>query len=86
MVERNKSFAETDTRNPLWVHMNEEHGLLLLDSEMDEIIRIVRNIQDPVKKAHNSTEKNTCDIPNCGKIAPKNDIFCSDHRNWLQNL
>lgn len=27
------------------------------------------------------TLKNKCDIPNCNKIAPMNDIFCSDHRD-----
>ena len=43
-----------------------------INSTSNEALTLGNNEQ---KKKHN-----ICDIPNCGKIAPKNDIFCKDHR------
>lgn len=37
-------------------------------------------LQDTVTGEGREENKNTCDIPGCGKIAPQNDIFCVDHR------
>lgn len=32
---------------PLFEHMSREHGLTLLDSEMEEIVRVVRKMTSP---------------------------------------
>lgn len=32
---------------PLFEHMSREHGLKLIDSELDEIIRVVRSLTPP---------------------------------------
>ena len=34
-----------------------------------------------VRQNEQTVKRNICDIPNCGKVAPMNDIFCADHRH-----
>jgi hypothetical protein len=42
----NKAYA------PLWDLMNQEHGKVLLMSEMDEIISVCNQVQDNLKKLY----------------------------------
>lgn len=39
-----EKFEVDNYRYPLFKHMHEEHGKILLESELDEIIRIVKNL------------------------------------------
>lgn len=41
---RKQKAEKADMRYPLFEHMSRAHGLTLLDSEMDEIIRVCRGI------------------------------------------
>lgn len=42
-----ENIAMDKQRFPLWEHMQEEHGLLLLESQVDEIFQIVMECESP---------------------------------------
>ena len=53
------------------------------DSKDGQVIGVVgagSSETEIVKQNEQTKEHNICDIPGCHKIAPKNDIFCADHR------